>query len=183
MWKMIIIVVVAALLGAGGFLYYQSSQQKLATPPADTMVSVTPTEEPTPTPEEVDREEYTIKVLNGSGIVGKAGEVETLLTDEGFVVDSTGNAESYDYEETVIQAGEDVSPAFLQALRDVLREEYDVDSTFEAIEGDSDADVVVIVGQNDASGDSMAEKETTEEDTTPSPTAGTTGTTTPSPTP
>lgn len=182
MWKMIIIVVVAALLGAGGFLYYQSSQQKLANPPAETMVSPSPTEEPTPTPEEVDRTEYTIEVLNGSGIAGKAGDVQTLLEDEGFTVDSTGNADSYDYEETVIQAGEDVSPAFLQALRDVLREKYDVDSTFDAIEGDSDADVVVIVGQNDASGTSMVEEET-EESTTPTPTEEVTESVTPSPTP
>ncbi len=173
MWKIIIGVVVAALLGAGGFFYYQSSQKKLATPPVETMVSPTPTMIPTPTSEPVDKTAFTIQILNGSGVVGKAGLVQKMIEDAGFTVDSTGNASSYDYEKTEIQAGEDVSPAFLQALREALTSDYDVKDSFDAIEGSSKSDVVIIVGKTDANGDPMVEATETpaaDETSTPSPT-------------
>lgn len=157
MWKIIIGVIVAALLGAGGFMYYQSSQKKLATPPTETMVSPVPTEIPTPTPEPIDKTAYTIQILNGSGVAGKAGLVQTLVEDAGFTVDSTGNASSYEYEETEIQAGADVSPAFLQALSAVLMADYEVKSSVDEIAGTSESDVVIIVGKTDANGDSMVE--------------------------
>jgi len=183
MWKIIIGVLVVAILGVLGFMYYQSSQKKLMAPPAETMISPTQAEEPTPTDEPVDMTEFSIEILNGSGIVGKAGEVKDLIEGEGFVVDSTGNADTYDFDKTVIQAGKDVSPAFLKALRASLLNDYDVDTSFDEIAGDSTADVVIIVGKNDADGKSMLIEVTPEAKTTTKPTVTESVTTTPSPTP
>ncbi len=175
MWKAIIAVIIVALVGAGGYLYYQSNQNRSAVP-EENMVTVTPVEEATPTPEEVDREAYDIEVQNGSGIAGLAGQAQQFLEDAGFTVIDIGNADETDYEETVIYASEDVDEAWLDELKDVLGEEYDVQSQVEELDMETDADVVVIIGSNDASGESMSEEEPTaapteedEETETPTP--------------
>lgn len=172
MWKIIIGLVVIALLGAGGSLYYQSREKKNADEKTAMEETATPTpeEEPTPTAVEVDRAEYTVDILNGSGVVGRAGEVQTMLEDEDFSVGEVGNADNYDYEATEIQAGEDVTPAFLEELRDVLKEKYDVSTTFDNVDGDKSDKIVVIVGktttdekEDEATTDESAEQ--TEEET------------------
>jgi len=184
MWKAVIAVIIVALIGAGGFLYYQST--RTTTPVAETSTSPTPEEIATPTPEEVDRTVYTIEIQNGSGIVGKAGEVQQYLEDEGFSISGTANADSYNYETSVIYASADVNPAWIEELRNVIGKEYDVEGTVEELDMDTDADVVVVVGKNNADGESMAPEETepTEEpDATPTEEAEGTGTPAPSPTP
>ncbi len=184
MWKIIIGAIVVVLIAAGGFLYYQSSQKKLASPPTDTTVTITNEPSATPTPEDVKVDEYSIEIQNGSGIAGEAGRAQSLIEEQEFVVDLTGNADNYDYTETVIQAKEGVSEAWLDKLKEVLKGKYEVKSQVETLDdADSDSDVVVIIGQNDSDGDSMVveEEETTEE--TPIPTTEVTGTKTPTPSP
>ncbi|PIZ63647.1 hypothetical protein COY16_01450 [Candidatus Roizmanbacteria bacterium CG_4_10_14_0_2_um_filter_39_13] len=182
MWKVIIGAVVVVLIGAGGFLYYQSSQKKLANPPSDTSVTITNEPSATPTPEDVKIDEYSIEIQNGSGIAGEAGRAQSLIEGEEFVVDLTGNADNYDYTETVIQAKEGVSEAWLDKLKEVLKGKYDVKSRVETLDdADSDSDVVVIIGQNDSDGDSMVVEEVAEE--TPKPTEEATETKTPTPSP
>lgn len=186
MWKIIIGAIVVVLIGAGGFLYYQSSQKKLASPPTDTTVTISKEPSATPTPEDVKIDEYSIEIQNGSGIAGEAGRAQSLIEEQEFVVDSTGNADNYDYTETVIQAKEGVSEAWLDKLKEVLKGKYEVKSQVETLDdADSDSDVVVIIGQNDSDGDSMvAEEEATDDDTeTPIPTTEVTGTKTPTPSP
>ena len=177
MWKAVIAVIIVALIGAGGYLYYQST--RTATPVAETSATPTPEGIATPTPEEVDRSDYTIEIQNGSGIAGKASEVQQYLEDEGFTVSGTANADSYDYEKTVIYASSDVDSAWLEALRDVIGEEYDVEGNIEELDMDTDADVLVIVGKNNADGESMAPEEENEATPTEKPE----GTTTPAPSP
>lgn len=180
MWKAVIAVIIIALIGAGGYLYYQSSRTE--SPVSETTTSPTPEEIATPTPEEVDRTEFTIEIQNGSGIVGKAGEVQQFLEDEGFTVTGTANADSYDYDSTVIYASADVNPAWVEDLRNVIGEEYDVEGSIEELDMDTDADVVVIVGKNNADGESMAPEEEEETDVTPTEKPEATNTPTPSPT-
>ncbi len=188
MGKILIIVAILLLL-AGGYFYYQSTQNR------ESGVSVTepkenePTE-PTPTKVEVKKDAFTIEILNGSGIAGEAGRAQELLESADFKIDSTGNAENYDFEETVIQAGSDVDEAWIELLRDELGKQYTVKSGVTKLdETASDADVVVIVGSFDEKGESMVvEEEATptpeeSEDTTPTPSpTGPTKTPTPSPT-
>ena len=184
----IITVLVLLVAGAGGYYFWQS--RNAATTPKETAETTeieTPTE--APTPEEVDKSEFSIEIQNGSGVEGEAGRAQTLLEDNDFTVDTTGNADNYDYEETVIQAGEDVSEAWLDELRNTLEEQYTVESRVEDIGEDATSEVVVIVGSFDQDGESMAEEvdeesdESDDEGTTPSPEATSTVTTATTPTP
>lgn len=181
MGKILIIIAILLILAGGGFYYYQSTQKPVETVKEEETKeeSVTPTEEPTPA--DIENDAYTIELLNGSGIAGEAGRAQELLEGEEFKVDSTGNAENYDFEETVIQAGSDVEEAWIDVLRETLGKNYTVKSGVTKLDSaDSTADVVVIVGSLDEDGNSMAEKEETTATETPAPTDAET-TTTPSP--
>ena len=184
MGKIIIIILVVVGLIVGGFFYYNSLQKKLAKPPTETEIS--PTTEPTeePTPDEVAKDEYTISILNGSGIAGEAGKVKTLIEDADFVVESTGNAEKYDYDKTIIQAGSKVSMSWLNDLKAILKKNYQLQTSVEDIASEASTDVVIIVGKNDADGKSMATEEDTPVPTkAPTQTGGASATPTPTPTP
>lgn len=73
------------------------------------VVVVTPTlvpPTPTPTPN-FKKEEVKIKVLNGSGVKGKATEVKDILRKKGYVEILTDNADNFDYVVTEIQVKSD----------------------------------------------------------------------------
>ncbi|PIZ66016.1 hypothetical protein CO051_02440 [Candidatus Roizmanbacteria bacterium CG_4_9_14_0_2_um_filter_39_13] len=115
--------------------------------PTPTPIPTTPTPNaptPTPTPEVV-REELKIKVLNGSGIRGKAGIVKDFLTDAGYEDIITANAAAFDYEITVIQFKKGQ-----EATRDLVSEdiasEIEDKVVFETLAEDEAADIVIIVG-------------------------------------
>lgn len=115
--------------------------------PTPSPIPATPTpREPTATPTPpVLREELKIKVLNGSGIVGKASVVKTFLKDAGYEDVLTGNAESFDYETTVIQfkkGQEDVG----DLLSEDIASEVENKVKFETLDDEEAADAVVIVG-------------------------------------
>lgn len=141
------------LLGAllGGIAFYQKSltQNATETPVPTNFPDVTETPSPAPS-SEVDKEKYTIKVLNGSGTKGEAGVVKTLLEKAGFKVGTTGNAATYDYKKTVIQAKSSVEESFTKALSDALSEEYEVETEIETLPSTSTDTVVVIVGSTKA---------------------------------
>jgi len=59
-----------------------------------------------PAPETVDPGEISVAVFNGSGVGGLAGLTQTELETAGFVVTSTGNADSSDYTQTEIRYAE-----------------------------------------------------------------------------
>ena len=107
----------------------------------------TPTPEVTPTPDEAAKDEFTIEILNGSGISGEAGRAQVLLEDEGFTVSGIGNADNSDYTETVISSKENVSSEWLSLLKKSLQEAYVVSSGDE-LSSDAETDVVITVGSS-----------------------------------
>lgn len=142
----IIFIVLLAFAALGGvFLYKQSMENKPQNVNVVTL-SPTPTQIPTPTVEEVDLTAYEIKVLNGSETAGEAGRLQENLEEEGFVVSEIGNAEESDYEETVIQAKEEVEKAFLEKLREVLEESFAVAKEIGELPQDADSDIIIIIG-------------------------------------
>ncbi len=189
--KKIITILVVIVLLIGGFFYWRSTQNQ------DSGVKVidpaeSETEEPTPTEEELKKDAYKIEVLNGSGIEGEAGRAEALLKSAEFDVIGTDNADNYDYEETVIQAGDDVSEDWLDALKTELSKKYTVQSSIDKLSAETDAQVVVIVGSFDQDGESMAPEveatatpteDTNDAEETPTPTEDAETTETPTPTP
>jgi hypothetical protein len=46
----------------------------------------------------IDKSQIRIEVLNGSGVKGKAKEIADLLTQNGYTIVRTGNAETFSYQ-------------------------------------------------------------------------------------
>lgn len=73
------------------------------------VVTITPTvvpPTPTPTPN-FKKEEVKIKILNGSGVKGKATEIKEILKNKGYTEIVTDNAENFYYKITEIQVKKD----------------------------------------------------------------------------
>lgn len=155
----VIVALVVAIL-AGVILFFlggsATAPKSEPTPPSES----TPT--PTPAPD-LDRADLTLEVLNGSGEAGVAGDVASALEDLGYSSPIiTGNAEAYDYEETVIQLQEEFADFFDMLKEDLENEGYVVADDYEELNEDATTDGVVIVG-------SLNENQA-EEDLTPTPT-------------
>lgn len=147
---LIIIVVVAVILGiiAGGFYYYRSRvTKKVDAPlPTPTPVSVTPTPTPAEVMEDLDLSEYSVSILNGSGIPGEAGNAEDLLSELEFASIKTGNAESYGYEQTEVSLKESLPNGVYNKIEAALSETYNVSLSETTLDEDSTFDIIIIVG-------------------------------------
>jgi len=104
-----------------------------------------PTQTPTPTPS-FKKEDLKIKILNGSGTVGKAADVKNILKDKGYGEIITGNANNYNYEKTEVQIKKQfvqISPTLKTDLKDYLTsfKQSELEST-------STADLMLIIGKD-----------------------------------
>ena len=106
----------------------------------------------TPTEKAVNLTAYSITVLNGSGISGKAAEVQSDLEKAGFKVGKIGNADNNSYTKTQITVKESVDKAYVAKLQDELKKNFTLD-TVSTVPGTSAAapDVEVILGKETAS--------------------------------
>ncbi len=138
------------LLALGAFVYFaylrgiavgeQNMREKAAVRP-------TPQEKlPTPTPEEEKKDAYSIIIENGSGIGGEAGRAKTLLEDKDYTIASVGNADTSDYQDSVIKAKDDVPSSWLEALKKSLEDTYVVAKDVEKLGENESSDVIIIVG-------------------------------------
>ncbi len=110
-----------------------------------TVTKDTPTPTPSPTPA-IDKKEIRIKVLNGSGIKGKASEVKDLLAAKGYQDILTGNAEEFDYEKTELQVTNEASESAKLVITDIKDSVSDPKVT--PLTGKSAADIVIIIGSD-----------------------------------
>ena len=163
--KILLFLVVALVVAviAGVALYLLGGSTTSPVVEEETTEEPTPTATPTP---ELDREDLSLQVLNGSGEPGLAGDVASALEDLGYQEGiDTDNAESYDYDETVIQLKEEFADYFDTLKKDLENEGYVVADDYEELDEDSDYDGVVIVGSLN---EDQAE-ETEDEEVTPTP--------------
>ncbi len=65
------------------------------------MPTAVPTEVPSPTPV-IKKDVLKVKILNGSGTPGKAGEVKTAMKEKGYSDIVTGNADTFDFDITQV---------------------------------------------------------------------------------
>lgn len=139
------------LLGAllGGIVFYIKGVNSTAATPTPSPSAVV-TQSPSPSPvSKADLAKYAIKIENGSGIPGAAGTAKDLLVKAGFSVSGTGNADTYDFTDTIIEAKSDVPAGFVTLLKTTLQSTYSVGKN--VILKDSSADeVVVIIGSSKA---------------------------------
>jgi len=89
-------------------------------------LTAAPTTKPTAGPS-ASLSKYKIKILNGSGIKGEAGKVQTLIEAAGFTVLSTGNAATYDYTKTQITLKTGIDPDFVSILVATLKKSYQLE--------------------------------------------------------
>lgn len=140
-----LIVIAAALIVVIGLIFFIFFRGDSA---EDAESDLTPTpafEEPTPTPEAtLDKEDVQIRILNGSGVAGEAGRVQAILEDEGYVIESVGNADEFDNELTDIQAKDSIPQSFLDDLEEALASEYR--TTVSELDDDAETDIVIVIG-------------------------------------
>jgi hypothetical protein len=142
------------LLGAllGGVYFYQKgvNQENKSTPtPESTSLPLESTAPSASPAAKLDLTKYSINVQNGSGIPGTAGAAKDILTKAGFKVGATGNADNYDYTDTIIKVKSDVPADFVTKLATTLSETYKVAKS-QTLSDTSTDSVVVIIGSSKA---------------------------------
>lgn len=165
------IIIVLILLGVigGGAKLLQSRGENIPTPtpfptaeptqsPTPTAeVSSTPTSKPkaTPTKKPTPTKEATssatskgliVRVLNGSGIAGRAANLIEYLEGLGYESGGTGNADNPDYEKTTITIKK-IKESLLPTLKSDVVTKYQVGSTSADLSSTESYDAVVIIGK------------------------------------
>ena len=115
--------------------------------------------------------EITVRVLNGSGVAGRAAEVAAALEAQGFIVSQVGDADRPDYATTQIShdaASAEAARTVLAALPGAATVADSTASTITIVLGAAYAGVESIVA--DLSGPTPASSETREEDEITAPT-------------
>lgn len=155
-WLLVALVVIVGLLVIGGGVFvYQKAMSKKKTTAGKVVITPTPelTEEisSSPTPEIspallAEKKDLKIKILNGSGIPGLAGKAATYLENLGYSGIKTGNASSYDYEQTEIQIKESQKGLLEQLTKD-LSQEYTLAEEQKTLAEDESFDVIITLGK------------------------------------
>lgn len=144
--SMVFIVLLGVAILGGVFLYRQVTAKSEGKNTSEASSSKQKTQvTPLPTKEEIDLAKYKIKVQNGSGIAGEAGKEQENLEAEGFKVASIGNADSSNYDKTIVKAKKSVEKEFLDKLEKVLKTSFALGKT-ETLDSDKAEDVIVIIG-------------------------------------
>lgn len=145
--NLILFLVVFLLVAILSALFYLFATGVLKFEQKDSEQEVAPTEAPTPTPvaAEFDRAELSVQVLNGSGVSGAAGVMETFLADAGYENIEIGNADGSDFENITIQIKKEFED-FAELISEDLSDEYIVNEDYELLDEDSEYDLIIIVG-------------------------------------
>ncbi|RJQ24417.1 LytR family transcriptional regulator [Candidatus Parcubacteria bacterium] len=110
----------------------------------------TPAPKPSPTPTKIknlDKKGLKIKILNGSGIKGLASKVAESLIDLDYNEPETGNADSYDFETTIIEAKESKED-YIEILQEDLKD-YSTNPDIKlTLDEENDFDILITIGKN-----------------------------------
>lgn len=139
----LIVFLIVAVFSAAFYFYFTGAFSPKEEQVSETAPTATPS--PSPTPEEFDRASLSVQVLNGSGVGGAAGDMQSILEDLGYKSIEVGNADNTDYENVTIQLKSDFEKYFENISSDI-EEDYVVNEDFETLNDDSEYDVVIIVG-------------------------------------
>lgn len=131
----VIIYLGTRFLGTGS----EEEVDEAPTPVIEATSTPEPTQEEEPTPtgtesesDDLDRADAAIQILNGSGISGAAGSMSAVLKSAGWSDITTGNADSFDFEDVSISVTKE-SAGFLPMLEEDLEDDYTI--------GDTDTDL------------------------------------------
>lgn len=159
LWIILVVIIIIFAAVGGALYYFRTKAVKEITKeekPSTSTSQPSPTQSPIPskfpTASEssslkADLSKYKIQVLNGSGIKGEASKVKDFLEEEKFVVKDIDNADTSNYEKTVIKAKKDVPKEYLDELKSVLGKTYVLD-TEEELRESASVDVIIIIGKS-----------------------------------
>lgn len=119
--------------------------EKMASKPTP-KPTVKPVKTPTPTPE-IDRATLKVKVLNGGGVPGKAGEVKTILQDAGYTDIVTANADAFDFAKTEVQLSKKATDA-LPLIKKDLADYVKIVDAKTISDTDETADIIITIGED-----------------------------------
>ena len=148
LWLLIVLIIISALVfayvrGVGPFAGLKSGEEASPSP----LALFSPSPRPEATSEAaLDKSEPTIRVLNGSGTAGIASAVKNLLEGKGWKVASVGNADAFDYEQTVLKF-KSAFKKFEKTITADLADDYSTITSSDELEATDSADIEVIVGQ------------------------------------
>jgi len=128
-------------------LKFQLPFQNMNNKKADATPSAAPVVKPTITPEptsSLKREDIKVKILNGSGVKGKASKIKEALQAAGYTDVLTGNADNFDYANTEIQIKKDKQDAFALLKEDL--KDFATLKVAKDLDKDDPADAVFIIG-------------------------------------
>lgn len=155
-WFLISLIMLIGL-GAitGGILVYRKAINKQKTaaitptptllPSSESTIVLTPTLETSPSPK-LKKADLKIEILNGTGMPGMAGKAAQFLENLGYKSIKTGNADNFDYQQTVIQI-KDAKKDYAEILVGDLAGKYSVDKEVKSLSDTSTFDAIVIVGK------------------------------------
>ncbi len=167
-------IVTAVILGlliftAGSFLAGESDENKDAPQITilPTSARVDPTEAPSPTKDEeitpsvtpkvtvektpsvtgaIKKSLLTVEILNGSGVKGAAGKMSAALSNAGYNVSRTGNADAFDYTGVSVNIKKSKSAELNQLKKDLSAADYIVTESTSALPETSTVDAVIVLG-------------------------------------
>jgi len=140
-----ILILVVSALGAVLYLRNRASNPPTELPIATTQTpQPTTTPQPTPTTTPINLADYSVEILNGSGISGEATRVKNLLETATFETFSIGNASSYDYTNTEVSMKQDVPEVVFASLQDALTE-YSL-ITADVLDATDTVDIRIVIG-------------------------------------
>lgn len=152
LWVLIALIVVGALgfaffKGIGPFAKLKGGEavQETSPSPAAIVEEVTSPSPEATTGAKIDKTLAKIRILNGGGKAGAASEAKDFLEARDWVVTTLGNADSYDFSQTIVR----VKAKFAKlgaALIEDLSSKYSVQPTTEELEATATADLEVIIG-------------------------------------
>lgn len=150
LWLLIVLIIIGALAFAyfrriGPFANFRigSQSEDIIESPSPQVFS-TPSPESSPTAN-LDRSELEIRILNGSGKAGAASTVKDFLEGKGYKVGKVGNAENYDFTQTVLRFKQSLK-AFQELMVSDMSDDYSVSVSTDDLDATDSADVEVIVG-------------------------------------
>lgn len=134
------------------FVFLSNIKTKISLPSLiikQTTTSPTPTSLPSPTPTPtivVNKEKIRIKVLNGSGTSGKAAAVKDILKEKGYQEILTGNADSFNYEQTEIAVKKEKN-SLVSIIKDDLQK-YVSSFKVTTLSEEEASDIIIIIGKD-----------------------------------
>ena len=167
----VIIIIILLALIFGGVTIFRSKSETIPAPtpfpteeptaaPAESptpQISPTPTKKtaaPTKKPvsdatssASVNTKGLIVRVLNGSGITGRASDTADYLKGLGYAIGGTGNADTDTNEQTTISIKASKSD-LLNTLKADLLVKYQIGTTSAALSSSESFDALVVVGKN-----------------------------------